>query len=222
TLLGKRELGPDNPLEAFSFWDQVRELVRELADGLKYLRARRTPWHALGVMAAQRLLYGLMFVSAILMSRHVLADPDRPEEALGKFGTVLIFAAIGFGLAAILTPSLGKRFERQQWIVICLCVGAAGQVLLVLSTAVWALFGAAVIVSVAVQGAKIAVDTIVQRDTEDSVRGRAFTLYDMAFNVAFISSAAVGALVLPVTGYSQPVMAALVLAYLSVALFYVG
>jgi MFS family permease len=221
TLLGKRELGPDNPLEAFSFWAQVRELVRELADGLKYLRARRTPWHALGVMAAQRLLYGLMFVSAILMSRHVLADPDRPEEALGKFGTVLIFAAIGFGLAAILTPSLGKRFERQQWIVICLCVGAAGQVLLVLSTAVWALFGAAVIVSFAVQGAKIAVDTIVQRDTEDSVRGRAFTLYDMAFNVAFISSAGVGALVLPVTGYSRPVMAALVLVYLAVALLYV-
>ena len=221
TLLRRGELGPDHPLKALSFAKQVRALVGELADGFRYVKARVTPLHALGVMAAQRLLYGLLFVAAILMSRHILADPDHPEQALEKFGTVLVFAAVGFGLAAVLTPSLGKRFERQQWIVICLCVGAAGQLMLALSTAVWALLGAAVVVSFAVQGGKIAVDTIVQRDTEDSVRGRAFTLYDMAFNVAFISSAAVGALVLPDTGYSQPVMAALVVVYLVVAALYV-
>ncbi len=76
------------------------------------------------------------------------------------------------------------------------------------------------IVSFAVQAGKIAVDTIVQRDTEDHVRGRAFTLYDMAYNVAFISAAVIGALVLPDTGWSRPVMVGIAIAYVLVAALY--
>jgi hypothetical protein len=76
------------------------------------------------------------------------------------------------------------------------------------------------VVSFAVQGGKIAVDTIVQRDTEDGVRGRAFILYDMAYNIAFVSSAVVAAIVLPDSGYSRAVMVSLVAAYLIVAALY--
>ena len=220
TRIRRKELGPDVPLESFAFWRQVQELGGELADGFRYLRARVTPLHALGVMATQRLLYGLMFVAAILMSRHLMGDPSKPEEAVKNFTVVLGFAAVGFGLAAVITPWFGRRFQRQHWIVICLCIGAGGQTLLAVSDQLWALLAAAVIVSFAVQGGKIAVDTIVQRDTEDHVRGRAFTLYDMAFNVAFISAAAVGALVLPDTGYSPWVMGALAVVYLLVAAIY--
>lgn len=220
TRLRRGELGPEAPLRAVPFLAQVRALVVELADGVRYLYRRRTPFHALGVMAAQRALYALMFVAAILISRHVLGDPDRPELALGQFTVVLAFAALGFGLAAVLTPSLGKRFERQQWVVLCLLVGAAGQSLLVVSSASWALLTAAVVVSFAVQGGKIAVDTIVQRDTDDSVRGRAFTIYDMAFNTAFIGAACIGAFVLPTNGYSPLVMAVVVGLYVVIAAVY--
>jgi predicted MFS family arabinose efflux permease len=102
----------------------------------------------------------------------------------------------------------------------CLIVGAGGQALLAVSAQRWALYGAAVVVSFAVQGGKIAVDTIVQRDTEDEVRGRAFSLYDMAYNVAFVSSAGIAALVLPDTGYSRVAMASLVGVYLALAGLY--
>ncbi len=106
---------------------------------------------------------------------------------------VLVFAAVGFGLAAMLTPALGPRFRATGGSSGACVVGAGGQALLAVSSERWALFGAAVVVSFAVQGGKIAVDTIVQRDTEDDVRGRAFTLYDMAYNVAFVSSAGIAA-----------------------------
>lgn len=219
-LLGRRALGPVHPLEQLRLGAQVRELGTELAAAVRYLHARVTPFHALLVMAAQRLLYGVMFVASILISRHVLGDPDRPEQALGNFTLVIAFAAVGFGAAAVLTPVFGSRFTRHQWIVLCLGVGAVGQTALALSMEPWSLFTAAVVVSFAVQGAKIAVDTIVQRDTEDEVRGRAFTLYDMAYNVAFISSAVIGGLVLPDDGYSRAVMAVLVGLYVLTALVF--
>lgn len=220
TRLGRDELGPDDRGSVMSFWRQVSLLLGELGEGVRYLRARVTPAAALSVMAAQRLLYGLMTVSAILISRHVLADPERPEEAIGKFGVVLGFAAVGFGLASVLTPLYRERIDRYRWILMCLVVGAIGQSFLIISPAPWALLTSAVVVSFAVQGAKIAVDTIVQRDTEDAVRGRAFTLYDMAYNIAFVSSAGIGALVLPDDGYSRAVFAAMVAGYFVVAIVF--
>src|SRR5690606_786855 len=79
--LKKKQLGPEVPLEAFSFWAQVRELGVELAQGFRYLKARVTPLHALGVMATQRFLYGIMFVASILMSRHLWGETQSSEEA---------------------------------------------------------------------------------------------------------------------------------------------
>ncbi|WP_062382771.1 hypothetical protein [Demequina iriomotensis] len=217
SLLGRGELGPESPLAALHLAAQVRALVAELASGVRYLSARVTPLHALGVMAAQRLLYGMMFVASILMSRYLLADPGAAAGSLGEFTVVLAYAAVGFGLAAVLTPWLGPRVGPHRWIVGCLLLGATGQALLAASSARWSLLAAATTVSLAVQGAKIAVDTIVQQDTADDYRGRAFTLYDMAYNVAFVSSAALAALVLPPTGYSAWVMGGIAVAYLALA-----
>ena len=220
TLLSRTSLGPVHPLEQLDFVRQVRVLVSELIAGVRHLRGRVTPWHALGVMAAQRLLYGILFVAAILMSRSLFGGSDRGTDALANFTIVLGFAAIGFGAAAVITPAFGDRVDRHVWIVVCVLVGAVGQTLLALSTATWALLTTAVIVSFAVQGAKIAIDTIIQRDTDDEVRGRAFTLYDVLYNVAFMGAAVLAALLLPDSGYSQPVMAGLVVAYVVVALIY--
>lgn len=220
TLLGKDSLGPETRHSDRRVAAEAINLVRELGEGLAHLRSRVTPLHALGVMAAARLLYGLMFVAAILISREVLGTPGDATSALGNFSMVLAFAAVGFGLAAVLTPALAPRIGRHAWIVAAVLLGAVGQTLLAISNQAWALLSAAVIVSFSVQSGKIAVDTIVQRDTDDAFRGRAFALYDVAFNVAFISAAVVGALVLPPNGYSHGVMGGLVVAYLAVAGLY--
>jgi len=67
----------------------------------------------------------------------------------------------------------------------------------------------------AAQGAKIAVDTIVQRDTADAYRGRAFSLYDVLYNAAFVGAAALAAVALPDTGWSPPLFAGLAAVYLA-------
>jgi hypothetical protein len=78
------------------------------------------------------------------------------------------------------------------------------------------------VLGLAAQGAKIAVDTIVQRDTADEFRGRAFALYDVLYNAAFVGAAALAAVALPDTGWSRGVFALLTVAYLVTALVYRG
>ncbi len=220
TALGKRALGPVARIDGKELAAEAIHLLKELRAGYRHLRDRVTPYNALAVMAAARLLYGLMFVAAILISRHILSTPGSAESSIKHFTLVLGFAAMGFGLAAILTPAFSRRIDRHDWIVACLLLGAVGQTLLAVSSSSWALLGAAVIVSFSVQGGKIAVDTIVQRDTDDAFRGRAFALYDVAYNTAFISAAVVGAVVLPANGYSHLVMGVLVVAYVAIAFAY--
>ena len=79
---------------------------------------------------------------------------------------------------------------------------------------------AAGFLGLAAQGAKIAVDTIVQRDTDDAFRGRAFALYDVLYNAAFVGAAALGAITLPDTGYSQGLFLVLAVAYAGFAALY--
>jgi hypothetical protein len=76
------------------------------------------------------------------------------------------------------------------------------------------------VVGLAAQGAKIAIDTIVQRDTDDAYRGRAFALYDVLYNAAFVGAAALAALVLPDSGWSPAVFAGLAAAYVLAAAAY--
>lgn len=78
----------------------------------------------------------------------------------------------------------------------------------------------AFLLGVATQGAKIAFDTIIQQDTPDDYRGRAFVLYDMLFNTAFMTAGLLGVVFLPDTGLNQPLYAVLTLGYLAIAFVY--
>jgi MFS family permease len=70
------------------------------------------------------------------------------------------------------------------------------------------------------QAMKICVDTTLQECVDDGHRGRVFSVYDTLFNVAFVVSLLVGAVVLPESGVSRPVVAAVGLLYLVAALAY--
>ena len=211
-------LGPERPADAAALRRELRDLARGLVDGARHLRARRTPARALGVMAVHRFLYGVVFIAAILMSRNLLAAPGT--DGLAVFGTVLAVLGIGSAVAVVLTPVLAPRTGPHAWIVLCLLLAAAGQLVLAASDALPAVLLVAGLIGLAAQGAKIAIDTIVQRDTDDAYRGRAFALYDVLYNAAFVGAAALAALVLPDTGHSPAVFAGLAVVYLATAVAY--
>ncbi|HUX70012.1 MAG TPA: MFS transporter [Cellulomonadaceae bacterium] len=218
--IGRDELGPDRRTVTIPWSRQLRSLAVELGSGARYLVRRRTPAYALGAMAAHRFLYGVALIASILLSRNLLADPADPAAGLAVFAQVLVASAVGFFLAVVLTPVLSPRTGPHWWIAGCLVLAAVSQLVLVVTLTRVVLLTCALALGLAAQGAKISVDTIVQRDTEDAYRGRAFALYDMLYNAAFVGAAALAAVTLPNDGYSRPLFVAVAAAYVAGAVVY--
>lgn len=211
-----RELGPDGRAEV-SLAKQIGAVLEDLWHGARYLTLRRTPGHALIVMAVHRFLYGVNFIALLLISRNLLTDPADPDAGLAMFALLSGISLAGNGSAIVLTPLAHQRLSPQQWIIACLGISTLSQAILIVTPSLPWMGVAAALMGLGVQGAKIAVDTIVQRDVVDQYRGRAFALYDMLYNAAFVGAAALAAVMLPNTGWSRGGFTVLVLLYLALA-----
>jgi len=223
SLLGLRMsrtlLGPLRPAVG-SIGNELVVVARGLVDGARYRAARRTPGQALLVMALHRFLYGVVFIASILMSRNLLSDPGDPTAGLGIFALVIGATGVGGALATVLTAVLARRMTPQSWIAVMLLVAGISQLILVPEPGFVAVVTAAALLGLAAQGAKIAVDTIVQRDSEDAYRGRAFAFYDVLYNAAFVGAAALAAFLVPDAGWSPGLFVALSLGYVAAALLF--
>jgi MFS family permease len=217
--IGRDRLGPDVP-ESTPVGAALSAVVHDLVGGARYLLRRRTPAHALGIMAWHRLCYGAVFMASILISRNLLNDPANVDAGLRTFAGVLGATGVGFAAAVVLTPLLSPRMGPHRWIVLCLLLAAVSQLMLAVSVAWPVVVAGAALLGLAAQAAKIAVDTIVQRDTDDAYRGRAFSIYDVLYNAAFVAAAGLGAVTMPNTGWSRGLFASLALAYLAGALVF--
>jgi hypothetical protein len=214
--LGRDELGPDHPSRE-PLVAEVAAVAHGLADGARYLVARRTPGQGLLVMAAHRFLYGVVFIAAILISRNLLAAPGDTSAGLANFAMVIAMTGIGGAAAVLVTPVFSRRTGPQGWIVWMLLLAAASQLLLATVPSRTVVLVGAGLLGLAAQSAKIAVDTIVQRDTHDDYRGRAFAFYDVLYNAAFVGAAVLAAWVVPDDGWSRGLFVALAVAYVLVA-----
>ena len=220
TRIDRDRLGPDTRADSTELRRALSMLTHGLVAGARYLVRRGTPGRALAVMGIHRFLYGAVFIASILISRNLLADPTDARAGLITFGIVAGVTGAGFALAIVVTPVVSPLVGPQGWIVICLVMAAATQALLAVTVARPAVLAGSLVLGLAAQGAKIAVDTIVQRDTADEFRGRAFALYDVLYNAAFVGAAALAAVALPDSGWSRGVFALLAVCYLTTALVY--
>lgn len=211
TRLGVEQLGPDRADRAVGLGRALASTAGDLADAVRYLAARRTPGLALSTMVLHRFVYGMELITIILASRNLLTGPDQADAGLAVFGSLMGAMIAGHGLAVVLTPLAHERVAPSTWVVMCLVGGTSGQLVLVTTYEQAAMIAGIFVFGVGVQGAKIAVDTIVQSDTADAYRGRAFAIYDVLFNTAECVAAGAAVLVVPDVGWSRGVQGALVL-----------
>jgi len=188
---------------------------RALVDGARHVRARRPALHALVAIGVHRFAYGISFIATILLSRNHFADPSDVDAGLALLASVVGASAVGFAVAALVTPWASDRWGRSGWVWRCFAVAAGTEYLLVAVISVPLVLAGALLLGVAAQGSKICVDAIVQSSVDDAYRGRVFAFYDVVFNLAFVVAAATAALVVPTDGYSPPVYAFIGTLYLA-------
>ncbi|MCK9920571.1 MFS transporter [Frankia sp. AgPm24] len=184
-------------------WRQTGVVLADLADGARYLAGHGPARRALSALTASRAAYGLVLVMTVLLYRnHFTGDTG------GLPGLAAVVAASGVGTitAAVVTPRATARMPKSSWLSLSLVFGGIVEIVFGLSFSSVPLIIAGALIGFSAQASKICVDTIVQEQTADAYRGRAFSLYDLLFNVAFVAAAAVAAILLPDDGRSPAVV----------------
>jgi len=218
--LGRDQLGPVGGGPTGPVLTQAVTVARGLLDGARHLRERRPALRALVVTGSVRVGVGLFTLTTVLLSRNSLSDPQDVDAGLTLVATTFAAAGVGAGLAALVTPVLTGLWGLRTWVVACLLTAAAVEVVLAVVLTSQLLVAGALVLGLAAQGVKIAVDTIVQTSVDDAYRGRVFTFYDTVYNAAFVLAALVAVLVVPSSGRAPAVFAGVAVLLAITALAY--
>ncbi|TWE18579.1 MFS transporter [Kitasatospora atroaurantiaca] len=214
-------LGPDHHPERPALHRALGEAARELTDGVRHLvRDCRPAVLALAAVTVTRFCYGVLVVVVLMLSRYTFNDPADSAAGLATLGKAVAVSAVGFFLAAVISPWCTRRLGLSGWLTVCSASAAVFVPALGLLFTVGPSMAAALLLGVVTQGTKICADTLVQESVEDDFRGRVFAIYDVLFNLAFVAAAAVTALVLPLNGRSVPVVVGVSLVYALTAVLY--
>ena len=207
-------LGPDLDKAGEAVREALGNVVRGLVDATRHLP--RLGRLALSVVTAARLPYGMMIVGLVLLSRNGLA-PGNLGGGMAGAGLAVGASGLGFGVAAVATPSLTRRFGLRRYIAGLALLGMVMQVFPVSLFTHWAIAVSAFGLGLTTQGIKICVDTTLQRIVGDVFLGRVFSIYDVLLNVALVVATVIAALVMPPDGRSLAVLAGAAVWYLLIA-----
>ena len=210
-------LGPDGEVARHDLRDEMRRVMREVGEGARHVWVRRRAGLALAAIAGHRFFYGVSFIATVL-----LYNEDFGFFGTGIRGLVQVFAAsaVGYLIAAAVTPVAAPRVGVERWIALLFAGAAVAEIAFGLPYTQPTMLVAAFALGIAAQGSKICVDTIVQQSVDDSFRGRVFSFYDIVFNVSFVAAAAVAAVVVPRNGKSYPVLFLVATGYAATAALY--
>ena len=164
---------------------EAARVVRNIVAGLREVARNPKAGAAITTYFWLRLLWSFALVGVGLIARELLADDDLAVAALTG-GAGAIGAVLGF----ILAKRSHERFRSIARVVIGSSVLAGGAVAVLggLESKV-TLAAMAFFLGFGFFLAKISLDTMVQEALGDDFRGRAFSLYDIAYNLAWVLAA---------------------------------
>lgn len=213
-------LGPDDAERSReSVLGAIVDTARGMVAGVRHLMHRPAAASVLVVQAVHRGLYGVLAITTLLLYRNYY-NADDPAASVSGLLLVAAAAALGSLLSAVITPPITRRIGGSRWVIAMMASLAVLVPALALPFHAPLTVAAAFFVSLATQGTKIVTDTALQLEISDDYRGRVFSVNDTAFNLLFVCGLVVGALVLPETGRSHAVIAAVGVGYAALAMWY--
>ena len=170
-----------------SLGEEVARVARNIAAGVREVAGTPKAAASIATYLWLRLLWSFVLVGIGFVARRLLAGDDLSIAALIG-GSGALGAALGFLLAGRL-----HQRARSGARVVLVSAGGAGAAVALLGAlrapAAIALLAFALGLGFFV--AKISLDTMVQEALGDDFRGRAFSLYDIAYNAAWVLAAAI-------------------------------
>ncbi|MCU1538691.1 MAG: major facilitator superfamily 1 [Humibacillus sp.] len=187
-------IGPDDTTGA----PPLRHLARSVFSGLveAVVTGPRRARLLLVLVFVTRLPFGFFLLQSLLLFRGPF---DHGHAAMGV-GIAAVGAAVGFSLAAFVTPWLAPRLGAVPFAARMLAVGALVCAVFGALLTPWAIIVVGFVVSFTSQCVKITVDSLLQAHVPDHLLGRAFSAYDVVYNAGMVAAAALGALLLPRSG----------------------
>jgi MFS family permease len=214
-------LGPHHEVAPPPARHALRAVAVGLVGGARHIYERPAARSALALITAQRFCYGTGTIATLLLYRNYFHDPtSNGDAAMAGLGAVFAAAGLGYFVAAIITPEVTPRIGKSGWIIISMLAASVFGFALAVPYEPPPLVLAAFLLGLSAQAVKICVDTIVQESIDDEFRGRVFAIYDMLFNIAFVSAAAVASLTMPESGKSYAILSAVSLGYAIAAMLY--
>jgi MFS family permease len=167
-----------------SFSEEARRVIRRIANGVKEVAAR--PAAAVGLSGFQMLRYQFwgfgLFVFALYAKNLVEGGAESQVPTLLSGGVGLVGGVLGL----IVAQAWKDRLPPITLLLASMALLGAGTVLLGGLVSVAGFAGMLFVGFFAFFVGKISADTIVQQAMPDDFRGRAFALFDIAYNLGFI------------------------------------
>jgi hypothetical protein len=174
---------------AASFSEEARRVIRRIANGVREVAAR--PAAAVGLSGFQMLRYQFwgfgLFVFALYAKNLVEGGAESQVPTLLSGGVGLIGGVLGL----IVAQALKDRVPRIRLLLVSMVLLGAGTLFLGGLVSVAGFAGMLFVGFFAFFVGKISADTIVQQAMPDDFRGRAFALFDIAYNLGFIVPASI-------------------------------
>ncbi|HUC27828.1 MAG TPA: MFS transporter [Streptosporangiaceae bacterium] len=199
---------------------ELRVVAAGLATGVRYVVKRRGPATALGATGGNRFFYGILFLMSILLYRNFFYRGVKPSVAEAHYGYLVATVALGYFCAALVTPQVTRRLTKAAYITVML---AASAILTGLLGGTFSQVGFIIMgfcLGLAGQAIAISATTILQEQLADDYRGRAFSYYDMMFNITFAAGALLSVPFMPLSGHSPALITVIAVGYALVAAGY--
>jgi hypothetical protein len=194
-------LGPDDSARAIH-GSVAYAVATGWVHGIRTVAAVPTVAATLAGLAAHRMVLGINSLLVLVIVRH-----SDTQQVAGFGTTVLFFAATGVGqfLAAAVMPVAVRRWGRYRTANGALAVSALIQLAGAgLHLPIMVVCG--FLLGLAGQVVKLCVDSAMQLDVDDALRGHVFAVQDAVFWMSFILAMALAATVIPPDGH-EPALA---------------
>ena len=168
-----------------SFGAEARRVLSNIGAGIREVSRNAKAGVSIATYFWLRFLWSFTLVGIGLIARDLLADDDLKIAVLiGGAG------ALGAALGFVMSGPLNDRIKATARLVISASsiAGLAVTILGALNMSI-ALAGLTFFLGFGFFVAKISLDTMVQEALGNDFRGRAFSLYDIAYNVAWVIAA---------------------------------